>query len=426
MEQPDLHIPFRLELGEAFDEFERMAFWDSASTVQWFRERGYTLYERQFYEGMPTYHTIPALPSADFVEADYPYAYHNVQPVPLSMRTSVSTGKVLFAQDSQQRHVAIKLVRDNSEEYRILRFLSQQSMETLKENCIIHVLDFLPAQGFWLVVMPRWGSAIHLPKGRTMHDILQIMYSMLKALTFLHEHNVTHRDMNLGNVLVNHFSDHLSLHQNDVRSDLRSKGLLLYAVFDFDISIMVPPQVLKEEYRLPYQLSWWGTFNQPHDTAQGEFDYNPFSYDVGMLGVEFCNRFQHFAREIPMLAPLLDRMTTRDLRRRFTAAEALQFFEDMRSQLTDVQLETFEYPPHYEDFKYYDEYDRWQHVPPDFAAKWAAYREPPLPFTIKVIRTITLSEWFPPYVVPWIRWTFFKLTSFPWHIWTRFWGHKAL
>lgn len=56
-------------------------------------------------------------------------------------------------------------------------------------------------------------------------------------------------------------------------------GSLSYAMFDFNISILVPL------YRLPYQMSFWATYHSPNDTSQGEFDYDPFVYDVGTMGV---------------------------------------------------------------------------------------------------------------------------------------------
>lgn len=96
------------------------------------------------------------------------------------------------------------------------------------------------------------------------------------------------QDIKIDNVLVNHFGADSSLANNEVRSD----GKLIYALFDFDISIMAPSDAKKGEYRLPYHMSWWGSFNQPMDTAQGEFDYDPFAFDVGMLGSEFCQVYQ--------------------------------------------------------------------------------------------------------------------------------------
>lgn len=48
-------------------------------------------------------------------------------------------------------------MRTETDEYRILHFLSQQRPEILKENCVIPVFDMLPIEGFYFVVMPRYG-----------------------------------------------------------------------------------------------------------------------------------------------------------------------------------------------------------------------------------------------------------------------------
>ena len=87
-----------------------------------------------------------------------------------------------------------------------------------------------------------------------------------------------------------------------------------------------------------------------------------------------------------MLAPLLDKMTTRDISRRFTAAEALHFFEVLRSDMTETQLSVTEYPA--ETSYSYDQHDRWVGLPVGFQQKWAAYREPAIPFVTKFLRSI--------------------------------------
>lgn len=51
--------------------------------------------------------------------------------------------------------MAIKIVPAGSEEYKVLDSLQQQDLETLKEKCVIPVLDVLPIDGFSFVVMPR-------------------------------------------------------------------------------------------------------------------------------------------------------------------------------------------------------------------------------------------------------------------------------
>ncbi|KAG6867074.1 hypothetical protein C0993_007052 [Termitomyces sp. T159_Od127] len=128
------------------------------------------------------------------------------------------------------------------------------------------------------------------------------------------------------------------------------------------------------------------------DTMQGEFDFNPFAFDVGMLGVMFCREFQHLTHTVPMLAPLFDRMTTRDIIRRFKASEALQFFEEQVVPLTPERVLSFGAESNHR-YVTYDYYDRWKHLDPDFVEKWAAYREPPVPYHIRFLRKICSCPW---------------------------------
>lgn len=99
------------------------------------------------------------------------------------------------------------------------------------------------------------------------------------------------QDIKLANVAINHFADSTSFQGNNVRPALRAKRLVSYALFDFDYSIMLSPEMDRVAYRLPYQRSW-GSFNLTMDTAQGEFDFNPFVLDVGTMGAEFCTMWQ--------------------------------------------------------------------------------------------------------------------------------------
>ena len=60
---------------------DRRKFWDSPDTVQWFEDRGYTLYRRVLDDdGNRSSITVPARPSQKYQDADYPYAYHDGNP----------------------------------------------------------------------------------------------------------------------------------------------------------------------------------------------------------------------------------------------------------------------------------------------------------------------------------------------------------
>lgn len=105
-----------------------------------------------------------------------------------------------------------------------------------------------------------------------------------------------------------------------------------------------------------------------------------------------------------MLAPLLDRMITRDKYKRFTAPEAFRFFQDMSSKPDvarghgmDVRLDDLVgFAP--ANREHYEDYDRWEGLPESFVDEYdPEYREPPLSWRIRVLRSVCRSPvgfWF--------------------------------
>lgn len=77
-----------------------------------------------------------------------------------------------------------------------------------------------------------------------------------------------------------------------MREGLMRTKKMRYAIFDFNLSILMTPHTSIERCRLPYQESWYGAYDQPPDVLQGEYDYNPFALDVGTLGILLCELFQ--------------------------------------------------------------------------------------------------------------------------------------
>jgi hypothetical protein len=102
-----------------------------------------------------------------------------------------------------------------------------------------------------------------------------------------------------------------------------------------------------------------------------------------------------------MFAPLLDRMTTRDISRRFTATQALEFLESFTSELTQEQLQD-PAPPEKLFEHTYENYDRWTGLPDTFIKEWGHFREPRLTFQIRLLRRICDHDWGYK-VVQWIR-----------------------
>ncbi|KAH9477456.1 hypothetical protein JR316_0009669 [Psilocybe cubensis] len=262
-----LHVTFYFEPGLGLYHGEkRLTFWSSPEAREWFKARGYTLYERcwDLEEVLQIRDTsIPAIaPQANCGEAVYPYPHFDTDEDPsqpgMPLRAQDMTGKVGFAQDVLGRHVAVKIVHADTDEYRILRFLHEQSLDTLRENSIIPVLELIPNGAFWFAVMPRWAVYIDRPEPEYIHEIVFIVHSLLKGLHYLHANNIVHGDIHAGNLLVNHITDDcIGIPR---RGHLRAEKRLLYALFDFDLSIIPPPGTDINDFRLPAERSY-GSFN---------------------------------------------------------------------------------------------------------------------------------------------------------------------
>ncbi|KAF7763570.1 hypothetical protein Agabi119p4_8107 [Agaricus bisporus var. burnettii] len=392
------------------------AFWDLSSTAEWFEQRGYTLYKRKIpkFEDELEPNMYPVLECKAADKMTYPFPHYDPG------RNSIGklhgrnyNGKIVYAQEVEDpsHHVVIKLIATDFEEHRILTFLQSQDLKVLEENCIVPVLNILSNGPYSFVVMPRWGGCVYRPEGGPVRNCFRIMHSLLKALAFLHRHNILHRDLKLDNALVSHFSDEDTdrYKENDSRMQLQWADALQHCLFDFDLSMMLPPDTDRTRCRLPYRESWIGSWSRTHDTSQGEFDYDPFAFDVGMLGDIFCTEYQHLCRHIPMLAPFLDRMTTRNIPKRFTAAEALEFFEVFLPKIptTDLHARYARDPEARE--SYYDVYDRWKDLPPDFIEEWKDYKEPRIPLRTILLRWLCSFERMA-FIVPAVRLFFYRLT----------------
>ncbi|KAF8911930.1 hypothetical protein CPB85DRAFT_1303102 [Mucidula mucida] len=253
---------------------------------------------------------------------------------------------------------------------------------------ILPILDMLPFGGHWLAVMPRWGDTVGSPWFESMQEILTLIRCLIEGLSHVHSFKIVHRDVDTYNMLVNHVQLTEETSKYCIRQRMRREERMKYALFDFDFSLLLPPETHIESCRRPYKESVVGHDTPIPDVWQGEYEYNPFAYDVGCLGEFLCFRFQHLTPLVPMLAPLFDSMIHWNVESRLTAAQALQFFDDLYPQLDQEQLQS--YPPKYDlrTSRPYEEHDRWARLPEDFVKQWSHMRMPKVPITIKLLRLI--------------------------------------
>ncbi|KAJ3869826.1 kinase-like domain-containing protein, partial [Lentinula novae-zelandiae] len=325
-----------------------------------------------------------------------------------------NTGRVYAAQDSLGRHVYIKILKKDSEQLRVVELLRQQK-ETPGVLPILDVLEYDEEYAF--LVMPRWAD-IPGPNNllRSVKDVGEFVVNILKVsaylalrcpgLNTLHSLRIAHRDIKMNNMVMNHLFplpvralrplQHLDIHSSPE-----------FAIIDFDFAMIIPGNKNGKD-RLPSTLAWMQEYSA-WDVAQGELVYDPFKYDVGVLGVMFCEMLQKFTPVIPHLAPLLDRMTTHELDKRFTARQAHAFAETyLLRELNEKQLQqcltvsSHQLPSFLNSFDHtrlfnspWTSYDRWANLPPSFFLEfpqWSEYVTPALPRWKLWLRRICETE----------------------------------
>lgn len=100
-------------------------------------------------------------------------------------------------------------------------------------------------------------------------------------------------------------------------------------------------------------------------------------------------------RELPLLAPLLDSLTTRHIAKRLTAAQAVSFLDAQLAKLSPKELSKPAYPrpPELIDpLDYDDNAVRWQGLPSSFLAEWERdWRVDEVPMWVRLVRDVYVS-----------------------------------
>ncbi|KAI0630185.1 hypothetical protein C8Q77DRAFT_1136808 [Trametes polyzona] len=351
---------------------------------EWLAARGYTLtldvVSMDFGPGHLQWCIPPTAPPASF-----PYAHRPPNDTINRSYDYVPNSSIGWAKDVLQRDTALKIVLTGSDEYRVYQALLGLTGPQPNTRCLgvlrpFAILD--TCRPFSFVALPRWGNAA--PQWlHTVGEVMQFMRCTSQGLRLLHENRIVHRDISTSNVLINYFKPapyNIIDTKNSVQEFTRSTKVedVYFCLFDFDISDALPRDVSVKTYRSDSIQTCYGTVSyHPPDAWHGEPDYNPFAFDVGCLGNLYRSSFPELIPLVPLLAPLFDKMTTWNVKERFTASEAADFIErafaalpaDLLGSAMDWESECCSDPDVY-----------WSHIPPDVLARWAHYRTPQPPW----------------------------------------------
>ncbi|KAK7676328.1 hypothetical protein QCA50_020711 [Cerrena zonata] len=311
------------------------------------------------------------------------YALDTTNRVPNLNRSSYQFQEdvLIAAVNTQHRDVIIKMIRNDSPELHIIKVLASDPMRSDPLNLSVPVLEILEYdEEYSFVVMPRWGDTDPIIK--TGFDCLETAFKfvedVLKALTFLHNNLIAHRDLKLGNILLNY---QYGPEIHDLRPFLSTKRAR-FVLCDFGLSVMFSPDIPLSQRICPAEESERGSaqYHPIDDVGYDQIAYDPFSYDVASLGGVLCELVGYMTPLVPPLAPFLDRLVTPDITTRYSAAQALEAFLELKNNMDPAFLSSTVPPsPSPQNnlyvFSRWQDHDRWAGLPPDFVQKHAAMYE---------------------------------------------------
>ncbi|KAI1794199.1 hypothetical protein LXA43DRAFT_164645 [Ganoderma leucocontextum] len=358
---------------------EMLELWETSR--EWLRLRGIQLYGLQPELEMDVsrvWHT-PLMSTA----AALPYARciwdEGISPRTFRTKTRLACGQDIFGRD-----IMLKLVDNDSSQHRIFQTLPQQKSLFTDMRTFPGVLPPIAIidtpHKYSIVTMPLWGTPLYITDMQDVRQVLTFIRCLLEGLSFLHANRIAHRDICESNMVVNCYRPDRDVQQ--FRNNLcehRGGFDVVYAFMDYDQSIQLPPDVSVKDCRRPSDEACMGSdLYKPEDVCLGEPQYNPFAFDVAMLGNLFRVHLSGAVSMVPALPALFDGMTTHVVTPRFSAQEALDFFmgniESLSQDVLDAPVTLrIDYETMFDPEVY------WSKLAPHLQADWSRFRMPPLP-----------------------------------------------
>ncbi|KAF7322232.1 Protein kinase domain-containing protein [Mycena sanguinolenta] len=117
--------------------------------------------------------------------------------------TQVPTIKMAY--DVEDRVCALKALHNSRgrEEIDIITFLNSPNMRACADNHTIPILDTIVTEEWSFIVMPYLPRPVHACIPWEVDDHFNRLAQALEGLSFMHRHGIIHRDISVGNVLLN-------------------------------------------------------------------------------------------------------------------------------------------------------------------------------------------------------------------------------
>ncbi|KAK2466891.1 hypothetical protein APHAL10511_001149 [Amanita phalloides] len=215
---------------------------------------------------------------------------------------------------SDGKKVVIKAAHMDSREYNVIRILSSPPLRDDPMNHTIPVLEFIevPKDRIVFIVMEQWSSQL-LSGGPCycLGSFLVAMRQCIEHVAFLHEHQITHLDISVHNILT----------------DYNGR----YAYIDYETS----QQFVGVDH--PVLYNYRGTEVPPEYEREGRC--NPYKVDVWALGMLILYACKMVGHNLPDLTQLVKNMLHAVPEQRPTASSALKSFNGMRASIPNYCLQ---------------------------------------------------------------------------------------
>ncbi|KAJ7233717.1 kinase-like domain-containing protein [Mycena haematopus] len=110
-----------------------------------------------------------------------------------------------MAYDAEDRVCALKALHNSRSrtEIDIITFLNSSNMRACADNHTIPILDTIVTTEWTFIVMPYWPRPAHACIPWEVEDHFNRLAQALEGLSFMHRHGIIHRDISVGNMLLN-------------------------------------------------------------------------------------------------------------------------------------------------------------------------------------------------------------------------------